>query len=238
MRQLGWAILVLLVVHLLAVAGGVVWLARTDRLSQERVEAVLAMFRTPIGIELEESAKADAAAAEARAMAEQVAKLEAVSHGAQTLNDRLGLEEQKDELAMHRVERLKRETEDLRRQIERAQEILTEQHAELEAEREAFERFVEQTTARLQDEDFQRAVQTYEQLKPRQAKQMFRELLAGGQEDRVVQYLAAMQIRKSAAVLKEFRTPEEVAQATALLEALREQGVYVADERAIAGATP
>jgi hypothetical protein len=40
-----------------------------------------------------------------------------------------------------------------------------------------------------------------------------------------VDYLAAMQMRKAAGVLKEFKTPQEVAQASELLELLRRRGV-------------
>lgn len=238
MKQIGWAILILLVLHLLAVAGGMAWLASTGRISAERVRAVAAAFELPVAEEAAEAAKAAEMEAKTRELAMEAAKLEAVADGPLTLSDRLAMEEVKDDLAMHRLEQLKRQTDDLRQQMERTRELLIQQKADLEAERREFEAFVAAKTTELQEADFQRAVQTYDQLKPRQVKEMFQQLLATGESDRVVEYMTSMQLRKSAAVLKEFKTPEEVQQATLLIEELRKRGVYAGDPDTLAGASP
>ena len=62
--------------------------------------------------------------------------------------------------------------------------------------------------------------------KPKQAKAILQTLLTEGHQDQVVDYLAAMQERKAAKVLAAFKTPQEVVQATALVEALRQRGMF------------
>lgn len=239
MRQIGWAILFLLVVHLLAVGGFAAWLASTGRVSEERVRSVVRTFTHTVDDEKAKLAAEEEEAAKAKAMADDAAKLESLSHGPMTLADRLAQEGERDEVAMVRLERLRRETDDLRRQIERARGTIDAQKKQLADERAAFEAFVAETTTKLQQEDFQKAVEMYEQLKPKQAKAMLSQLMASGETDEVVKYLAAMQLRKASAVLKEFKTPAEIAQAAELVEQLRQRGVYDEEqEPALAGAQP
>ncbi|MEM8495768.1 MAG: hypothetical protein AAF663_10320, partial [Planctomycetota bacterium] len=84
------------------------------------------------------------------------------------------------------------------------------------------------------------AVQTLEQLKGRQAKEMLQVLLDRDQQELVVDYLAAMNLRKSAGILKEFKGAEEAVQAMDIVEALRERGIQVAQSAPaqLAGANP
>jgi tetratricopeptide (TPR) repeat protein len=229
MRPLAWASLLLLLMHLVAagVFGG--WLWSSGRVDADRLEAIVDMFRLTIEEEAAQREEAARLELEARALADRAARLEEIADGPRTLRDRLAREERADDLAIHRLERLQRETGDLRRQIERAKEMLAEQKRELDAEREAFDAFVAQTTQRMQDEDFQQAVAMYQQLRPRQAKEMFQQLLEQGREDRVVDILASMQLRRAANVLREFKTPPEIEQATMLIQKLAERGVYPVD---------
>ena len=68
-------------------------------------------------------------------------------------------------------------------------------------------------------------VESYASLKPKLAKQAFLELIKQNKMDEVVEYLAAMQLRKSAAILNQFKADEEVPVAAQLLESLRLRGV-------------
>src|SRR5690606_35920985 len=150
---------------------------------------------------------------------------EAVADGPKTTQDRLAEQQQRDEIAEARVLRLQRDIADLQRQLELAQTQIAKDRAQLVADRQAFEQARQRDLELQASESFQQAVQTYEQLKPRQVKQMFQQLLDEGKSAQVVDYLAAMQLRKSGAVLKEFKEPDEVGQATALIEALRQRGI-------------
>ena len=92
-------------------------------------------------------------------------------------------------------------------------------------EREKFKDAVAKETQLKDDQDFQQTVQVYQQLKAKQVKQIFQQLLSQDMADHVVEYLAAMQVRKAAAVIREFKSPAEVVQAADLLQSLRERGL-------------
>ena len=226
MKAIVVGILIVLALHVVAAAGFVGWLHTSGRLNEQRVKQVVDIFRITIEEQAQKEAEAAALAEQTHKVAEHAARLEAVADGPRTMQDRLASELQADELAMHRFERMQRETEDLRSQIERAKTLISKQKAELQAQRADFEAFVKKQTDLQRDEDFQQAVQMYEQLRPKQVKEMFQQLLAQGQTEDVVQYLAAMQLRKAGKVLTEFKEGEEIAQATKLVELLKERGVY------------
>ena len=165
-------------------------------------------------------------AEEHRNRLEQAARLEAVGKGPLTLGERLAEVAQSDERIMQRLKRIEREKEAIRRHSQNAQAALDRQKAVLEADRTAFQQFIDQRQKQLQDEDFQRAVRMYEQIKPKQAKQMFQRLIREGKITQVVDYLAAMQQRKAAAVLGQFKADQDIFEATMLVQKLRERGEY------------
>ncbi|MFA9478650.1 hypothetical protein ACERK3_10115 [Phycisphaerales bacterium AB-hyl4] len=230
-RAILMSALLLIVLHLFAGAGFVGWLYHTDRLNRDRLERVVEMFELTIDEEQAQLADADRLARETRRQAEQIARLEAVADGPRTLQDRLATERESDEVSQQRLERLQRETDDLRRQIARAQTQITRDREELDAKRAAFEEAVERQRRLQEDDDFQQTVQMYEQLRPGQAKQMFQELMNQGKTDQVVEYLAAMQLRRASRVVSEFKEGDEVVMAAELLESLRERGVNLTSGR-------
>jgi hypothetical protein len=78
------------------------------------------------------------------------------------------------------------------------------------------------------DEQFLQTVKQYEQLTPKQGKQMIVALVNQKQTDQAVAYLDAMSPRAASRILKEFKTESEIALATELLEKLRTFGVQTA----------
>lgn len=221
-----WTILcILLLINALLLGAGVAWLSNSGRLNQDRIDRIRDMLTLTIEQEEKQAQLAVELEEQTRQQAMEIARLESVSDGPVTLADRLQTELQGDELAAQRVERMKRDIADLRRQLRLAQELLAKKHQELESQQLAFDDAVQRQTKLQEDKDFQQTVRMYEQLKAKQAKQMFQELVAQGKARQVIDYLAAMQLRKAAAVLKEFKSPDEVAQATDLLQRLRERGV-------------
>lgn len=214
-----------LVGQLLLLAIGAGWLHWTGRLDRDRVDRAYAMFRTTIADEKSEQEAAAKAEEEARIKTAEAARLKSISQGPVTLGDRLHNEQQADALAMERVERLQADIKSLQAQIVMAKAQLTRQRDELEAEKKKLAESTIEKRDEAAEANFRQAVQMYEALKARQVKDMFLNILAQGQSDQVVDYLAAMQTRKAAAVLKEFKTPEEVSQATQLVERLRARGI-------------
>ena len=221
-----WNILaVMLLINALAMImfGG--WLFTSGRLNQDRVQQIREMLSMTVEQEKQLDEEAQAVEEQAREKALEIARLESVSDGPISLSDRLDAERSSDEIAILRIERLREDILSLQRQLDLAKRQVAEQQADAATQSEAFEQAVQQFRQAQQQENFKQAVSMYEKLKPKQAKQMFQGLLNQGQEDQVVDYLAAMQLRKASAVLREFKSPEEIIQATDLLQRLRKRGV-------------
>ncbi|MEM0914157.1 MAG: hypothetical protein AAGK09_06045 [Planctomycetota bacterium] len=219
------AVVVVLALNLLAMAGVVGWLGATDRLSRDRVDAVVAMFTPTLATEAE-AAELAANQAEADAMvAAEEARLASAATGLATLDDRLRTRTVSEDLLAEASARMRVEREAIERRLNTSEQVITKLRDELAAERERFAEFVDNQRAQKLDEDFQQAVAFYEQLQPKQAKESFEQLIAAGGEDEVIDYLSAMQLRKAGAVLREFKSPNEVAIATGLLSRLRERGL-------------
>lgn len=225
MKTLWNVFAIFLLLNVLALAGFIAWLGSSGRLNGERMRGIAKQLSITVQEERKITEEAAAAEEEARKKAEAAARLESVSKGPVTMGDHLAAQQEKNELAMMRVERMRRDIHDLQKQLETAKGQMTQQRAHLDAQRAAFEKAVKEKAKVQDDENFQQTVGMYEQLKAKQVKQMFQELINKGQADQVVDYLAAMQQRKAAAVLKEFKSPQDVVQAADLLERLRQRGV-------------
>lgn len=218
------AFIILLLIHLILAVGFVGWLQASNRLDGERMQAVVDMF-TPTIDEVEKlRAEAEAAEAEAQAARDQLIRLESVAQGPQTLEDRLTMNFEADEFDLHRLERLNAETEAIRRRLDQDKQLIAKELDELREQQAEFDELVARTTASLRDDDFKRAVATLEQLPAKQAKQVIQQYLADGKTDDAVDYLASMQLRKSAGILKAFKTEEELPQAAMLIDELRNRG--------------
>lgn len=233
-----WTVISIVVLaNMLALAGFVGWLRFTGRLDRARVNHLVEMFTLTVEQEVLEKEKAQALEEQAREQALQVARLESVGEGAVTLADRLHAQQQGSEAATLRVERMQREVHDLQRQLELTKQLLSKQRQELNDERKVFTEQARAADELRDDKNFQNALRMYEGVKPKQAKQMFQELMRRGMTDQVVDYLAAMQPRKAATVLKTFKSQVEIEQVADLVQRLRERGVAV-DNQQPAGQDP
>ncbi|MEM6332719.1 MAG: hypothetical protein AAF823_05205 [Planctomycetota bacterium] len=217
--------MIVLILNLLLMVGVVGWLGATDRLSRERVNAVVDTFSLT-NAEQERLAEEAAAEAERQAAIDaEEARLASAAAGLQTLDDRLRTRSTSEDVVAEATRRMRAEREAIERRLATSEQVITKLRDELAAERTTFEAFVENQRQQRLDEDFQQAVTFYEQMQPKQAKASFQQLVAAGEMDQVIDYLAAMQLRKSGAVLREFKAPEEVAMATQLMARLRERGL-------------
>ncbi len=230
MRALWTVISVVLLINVFALVGVGGWLYRTGRIDRQRIDRVRDMFSITIEEEKQQELQAQQLEQQTRQQAMEIARLEAVSDGPVTLADRFRAQQRGDELAAQRVERLRRDIADLRKQLGLARRQLADKQQALTARQTAFEQTVNQKVDLQDDADFQQIVRLIGQIKPAQAKQIFQEMIKQDKKSHVVDYLAAMQLRKAAAVIKTFRTPEEIVQATDLLQALRERGIELAGD--------
>ncbi len=217
-----WNIIAIVaVLNLLILLGFVGWLFQSQRLDRARFDAVVAILKPTIGQEAQEKEEERKKAEALRVEQEKVAHLKQTEQGPVTLMDRLSADQQADELAMHKLAKLQTEIAALHRGLETQNRQLAMERQQLVNERQAFEDTRARRESMVRGEDFQQAVQLLEQVKPAQAKQMLEALIRQGRNEQVVEYLAAMDQRKSGAMMREFKSPEEIATATWLLEQLR-----------------
>tara|TARA_B100000683_G_scaffold252892_1_gene270183 strand:- start:1278 stop:2003 length:726 start_codon:yes stop_codon:yes gene_type:complete len=218
-------ILVIILVHLLAAAAGVAWLGASGRLDKDRLYKVKDMFVLTIEdekkLEAEQADKDDQLAA----VQKEKDRMAEVADGPTSVKDRLGEDQMKRDLVLAKVQRLQREMQDMNRNLEFAKAQLAKEKKKLDDDRLAFEQAKKDMEDQRLDADFERVVESYASLKPKLAKQAFLELIKQNKMDEVVEYLAAMQLRKSAAILNQFKADEEVPVAAQLLESLRLRGV-------------
>ncbi|MEM8739788.1 MAG: hypothetical protein AAGG38_15105 [Planctomycetota bacterium] len=224
MKNLLAAFIVLVFLHLILAVGFVGWLGATNRIDPQRIQAAVDLFTPTLEQQAQREAEVRAAAEQAAAARDQLMRLNAVSQGPQTIEERLMENFEADEFDLHRLERLNTETQAIRRRLDQDKALIAEELADLEAREKTFAQLVARRTAEMQDEDFRRAVKTLEQLPPKQGKGVIENYLAQGRVDDAVDYLAAMQLRKSAGILKAFKTQPELAQAAMLIQKLRERG--------------
>lgn len=225
MRSLWTAISVVLLINVLALVGFGIWLYADGRLDEDRIERVVDMFSMKVADEVLAKEQEDLKKQREADASREAARLQRVADGPAQLAQQIAEDQEKDEIALQRLERLKRDIQDLQRTNELARRLLAEERAKLDSERKVFQDVVAAEKKKRDDEDFQQAVKMYEQLRAKQSKEMFQQLMAQQKTDQVLDYLSAMQLRKAAAVLKEFKTAPEVAQATELVQRLRERGV-------------
>jgi len=182
------------------------------------------LFTPTLAEQAQVEAEVELAASDAAKARDQLMRLNSVAKGPMTVEDRLLENFEADEFDLHRLERLNAETRAIRERLAQDKEIIAKELTALEARQAKFDELVAERTSAMQDEDFNRAVKTLEQLPPKQAKGVMQQYMAQGKTDDAVNYLAAMQLRKSASILKAFKSEEEIPQVAKLLEQLRDRG--------------
>lgn len=222
MRTLWTAILLLALLHVGGAAAFVGWLGATDRLSRDRLVVARQLFTKTIA---QEQAERDAAAAQDAAQAENLKMLLTAGQAAPpSAAERIDADREQDEVALRKLERTREEVEQLRLNLHLAQQRVDRQRDDLIRQRDELQARIDAMRTQLDDEGFRKAVAMYDALPAKNVKQMFAELMDQQQSDQVVTYLESMQPRKAAAVLKEFKTPDEVKRAVELTEQLRRRG--------------
>ena len=230
MRTLFTAFILVLVINVLALGALAGWLGATGRLSRDRVREAVAVFNNTIDEEQAQEAEAEKAAEEAQALAERALRMEQVAGGPVSPEARLASLQIVDEKQRALIERQKVEAEALKHQLDAQRKLIETRIAELEEKQQLFEASVAAQIEEMQQDDFKEAIAMLEGISPKQAKAVFQELLSSGAQDQVVSYLSAMEERKAAKVLKEFKLPNEIDQAAMLIEELRQQTDRVKQE--------
>jgi hypothetical protein len=230
MRTLFTAFILVLVINVLALGALAGWLGSTGRLSKERMRDAVAVFDQTIEEEARIAAEQEQADLEAQEMIERDLRMQQVAGGPVTPEARLKSIQVVDEKRRALIERQKVEAAALKRQLNAQQKLIEQKIAELDAKQEAFDTAIASKIEKMQSEDFKEAIAMLEGIPPKQAKQVLQEWLTEGSQEQVVDYLSAMEERKAAKVLKEFKLPNEVEQAATLIDQLRQRTDQVKEE--------
>ena len=216
MRTFWQVISMLSVLHVIGALALLGWLVGTQRVNRERVDRGADLFRLTIAQEQRATEQA-ALEGEADPSGQVVPTM-----GFQSTEQRLDADRRRQSIERQQAEGGQSGVRALARRLELARGQLEREQQELREEQLAFDQRVAQWQEVHNEEGFKQTVSLYEQLPPKQVKQMFNALMdqpAG--IDRVVQYLSAMQPRKAGAVLGQYKQPSESARAAELTERLR-----------------
>lgn len=223
MRTL-WTILsTIAVANLLALMGFVGWLVATQRIDMDRLEMLRSTLSETVVAEqvrLDQEAD-DVRKAADQAQAEMKAQLPPISAA-----DRLLLNDESEELARQRLQRVNREVVDLQRTLRNESAQIAQDRDTLNIDREQFEAMRQRIAQIEGDEQFAKTVKLYESLKADTARQMLQELIDNKQIDQVVAYLNVMQQRAASKIISSFDDPGVAAD---LLERLRVYGLEALD---------
>jgi hypothetical protein len=119
---------------------------------------------------------------------------------------------------MAQLDRREREVRDLERQIELAKLQMTKDRGALAAEKTELKNRQDEAAKLAGDQGFQDALLRYIAMAPKQVKQVFSTL----DDQTVVNFLQAMEPKTAAKIIKEFKTPEEVARVQRIMEKMRQ----------------
>lgn len=177
MKTLWTVVAVLAVANMVALLGFVGWLKASDRLDVERVKQVREMFSRTVTADRAALAAEAARVDEERKKAEEEAK---ASRPPLTAAERLAAVIQATELDEQRVERLRREIQDLQKRIVDGEAKLAADRRTFEQERDAFLASSRREREQAADAQFQKTLGVIQSLKPAEAARVLASMLAPG----------------------------------------------------------
>lgn len=218
MKTLWTVISVLAVLHMLALVGAVGWLASSGRLSDERVKEMVALF-TPT-VDEETKAAEEAKKAEDLKMEVRPIDVSLVKSAAKKNED----DRKEQALTLRQLERTQQEIKQLQNNLQLAQITVLRERKEYEEAKKALEDKIVLIEKEKNDAGFKKVIALYESLPAKTVKPLMIEMIKAGDEGKVVAYLEALDERKAAGILKEFKSAEEVQYVVNLSERLRARG--------------
>jgi flagellar motility protein MotE (MotC chaperone) len=116
------------------------------------------------------------------------------------------------------LDRRQRELDDLQRQVTIAQQQLSKDRGTLKTEKKTLDDQKQQAEKQASDKGFQDSLNLYTSMPAKQTKQVFLTL----DDDTVTRYLQAMQPRQASKIIKEYKSPEELARIQKIMEKMRQ----------------
>lgn len=214
MKKLGTVIMLTLAINFLIAAGGIGYLFQTKKLDRAKVTAIKELvFAPPVDPATTQPSPQDGPTTKPINSLEQ---LLAQASG-RTAGEQVEFIQRSFDAQMALLDRRQRELTDLQRQVDLAKQQMERDRLVLEKGR--TDLTTQQQLARKLETDkgFQDSLQLYITMPGKQVKTVFMTL----DDATMRQYLQAMQPRTAARIIKEFKTPDEVARIQRVMESMR-----------------
>ncbi|MBC7784116.1 MAG: hypothetical protein H7144_09770 [Burkholderiales bacterium] len=209
-------IVIVLALNFLVAAGGLAFLASTGKLDREKITAIRGIISGPTDVPATQPTTQPAqdpppetpmlrldnavAKASGRRAGEQIEVIQTAYDARSVM-----------------IERRLREIEDQRRQLDQAKADFEAQRKKLLADEEKVTTAQAEQAKLSEDKGFQDTLALYQSMPPKKTKAIFMQM----DNQIVVRYLQAMDSRQAGSILKEFKTPDELNRAQAILEKMR-----------------
>jgi hypothetical protein len=214
-KKLGGVIVLTLAINFLAAAGGIGYLFQTGKLDREKALAIKELVFAPPPVDPATTQPSAQDAATTKPV-NSLEKLLAEASG-RTAGEQFEFIQRSFDAQMAMLDRRQRELTDLQRQVDLAKQQMERDRVALEKGRTELTT-QQQLAKRLEtNKGFQDSLQLYNTMPGKQVKTVFMSL----DDATMRQYLQAMQPRTAARIIKEFKTPDEVARIQKVMEAMR-----------------
>ncbi len=220
MKTLIKAIFIIALLNLLAVLAGTGWLFSSGRISKDRIINMSSLFNEPVAAE-QAALKSEQAAIE-KELAEQEKPLPSIPLNAEERNL---VRVEMTQVDRQRLDRMKREVENLRETLRKERRIIEQNRIALEEEKAAFQQMRDRLAGLEGGNQFKKSLGTLSEMKPKDAKAVLSVLLGDTKTEEVVTYLSSMDSGVRTSILTEFIKEGEEQLAADLLESIRQRGL-------------
>lgn len=214
MKKIFTVIVLTFAINFIAIAGGVGWMVAGKKLDREKVLAIKEIvFPKPV------EAKPTSQPVEADPTTQPLMRLEDLltKTSGRSATERVDFMRDAFQAQMLQMDRRELELKSLQRQIEAAKDQLAKDRAAYEAEKKGLDAREQQVTLQASDKGFQDSLALYTKMPPKQTKSIFMTL----DDPTVMSYLQAMPQPTAAKIIKEFKSAEETARITKIMEQMR-----------------
>ncbi|HUO10179.1 MAG TPA: hypothetical protein VM008_17870 [Phycisphaerae bacterium] len=234
MKKIGTLFTLLCVMNFLAIVGLVAYLFGTGRLDKQKFGAIVTLVRhqgepEKFNEKLYDILEPAPATASATAPASQPAMAD-LSLGISS-QDRLAIASETMQRERTRLDSLAQELRHRQELLAKLQEDVDARLKKIDTQKKAFEAQVAAAQKKSVDDDFQKTLDLYNELKAKQVKDLF----LGLKPELAASYLQSMDASRAGEIIGEFKSPAETAFIQDVLERIRTAGTSAASGDLAAG---
>ena len=216
MKKLFSIIIAVLALNFLVVAGFVGWLSMGGKINRHKLADIRKII-WPVPAPVAPTTRPSTAATRP---SEGLDRLDALlaRHSGYTAGDQIQFLQQKYDAQQAELDRRQREIEDLKDQVDRAQAAVDKDLQRVKLQQTQVTQAQQQQQQAASDQGFQDSLNLYQIMPAKQVKTIFMTL----PDTTVAQYLRALPPRNAGKIIKEFKSPQDLARIEKIMETLRQ----------------